>query len=164
MFWFFPLLLNAENNKCTYRIFDLVFSSAPARRKQQQTFKIRHIQIDELQLGLEGALKMCERVCAYIVFCRGRAPHGHFSFFAKFHQWCAGAGATHYQNVCDVCAGAVENPRTLKVCRNWDYTRVSDTYFITYTDQDPRLSFGIAGSDSNTRLSFSLFVLFSDLR
>ena len=31
-------------------------------------------------------------------------------------KWCAGACAAHYQNVCDVRAGAAENPRTLKVC------------------------------------------------
>ena len=33
-------------------------------------------------------------------------------------NWCAGACAAHYQNVCDVRVGAAENPRTLKVCRN----------------------------------------------
>ena len=31
-------------------------------------------------------------------------------------NWCAGSCAAHYQNVCDVRAGAAENPRTLKVC------------------------------------------------
>ena len=31
-------------------------------------------------------------------------------------NWCAGACATHFQNLCDVRAGADENPRTLKVC------------------------------------------------
>jgi hypothetical protein len=30
-------------------------------------------------------------------------------------NWCAGASAAHYQSVCDLRAGAAENPRTLKV-------------------------------------------------
>ena len=31
-------------------------------------------------------------------------------------NWDADACAAHYENVCDVRAGADENPRTLKVC------------------------------------------------
>ena len=31
-------------------------------------------------------------------------------------NWGAGVCAAHYENVCDVRAGADENPRTLKVC------------------------------------------------
>ena len=31
-----------------YRIFVLIFSSVPTSRKQQQIFKIRQVQIDEL--------------------------------------------------------------------------------------------------------------------
>ena len=31
-------------------------------------------------------------------------------------NYCAGACFAHYQNVCDVRAGAAEKPRTLRVC------------------------------------------------
>ena len=48
--------------------------------------------------GAEGGVRMC-----------GARPH---ACTARPH---AGACAVHYQNVCDVRAGAAENPRTLKV-------------------------------------------------
>ena len=38
-------------------------------------------------------------------------------------NWGAGACAAHYEYVCDVCAGADENPRTLKVWAYWVYIR-----------------------------------------
>ena len=37
-------------------------------------------------------------------------------------NWCAGACAAHYQNVCNVRAGAAENPRTLKV---WHFAKTA---------------------------------------
>ena len=46
-----------------------------------------------------------------------------FSFLKKMcgcacghKNWCAGACAAHYQNVCNVLAGVAEIPRTLTVC------------------------------------------------
>ena len=51
------LVLSSSIWKCRIQnieyLFDLILSSAPARRKQQQTFKIRHIQIDELPRALD---------------------------------------------------------------------------------------------------------------
>ena len=43
--------------------------------------------------------------------CGCGCPCGH-------KNWCPGACAAHHQNVCDVRAGAAENPRTLKVWTN----------------------------------------------
>ena len=43
-------------------------------------------------------------------------------------NWCAGACAAHYQNVCDVHAGAAKNPRTLKVCRTVHTVTVKEDF------------------------------------
>ena len=86
-----------------------------------------------MQIGAGKFSEMCVRVRAYIIFkVRTCARTSARPFLAKkiffriflekmcgcacgHKNWGAGACAAHYENVCDVRAGADENPRTLKV-------------------------------------------------
>ena len=48
-----------------YRIFVLILSSVPALRKQQQIFKIRHVQINELPRTSKRLLDRGHEPCAH---------------------------------------------------------------------------------------------------
>ena len=57
-------------------------------------------------------------------------------------NWGADACAAHFQNVCDVRAGADENPRTLKVCQS-DSTPWTLTLSKVHPQNDNQESNGV---------------------
>lgn len=54
---------------------------------------------------------------------------------AREKNLCARACIAHYQNVCNVCAGADENPHTLTVCRALLHQAAEHDYLQKCIDQ-----------------------------